>query len=149
MLPIHEAKLGPTHPFVGKTLHLLAQLGEKHRDVAMSALLAAQAHLIAGKYAEALPLVDLMQNAHPDFGIALQPLGSAQTRANKDSDALVTHQRIVALLQKTLGPDHLQTAQAQLNLAMSLRTAKRCTDARPTCSRCSRPSCASAKQRLL
>ena len=118
---------------------LVAAYGEEHHDVALTVGMAAHVYLIAGRYDEAVPharrAAELMEKAsgpdHPDTATALNVLGAVLNRSGATDAALAAHERALAIRMRALGEKHLHTTQSQVNVAMALRTLRRCEESLP------------------
>jgi tetratricopeptide (TPR) repeat protein len=111
-LAILEARLGPDHPDVARSLN---NLGNALR--ARGELPAARSH-----YERALPILETQLGAdHPDTARVLNNLGAVLGGLGELHPARDAHQHAQAILEARLGPDHPETASNLDNLGLVLR----------------------------
>jgi tetratricopeptide (TPR) repeat protein len=107
-----EARLGPDHPDVGRSLNNLGN--------ALRGLGDLRAALHAHQRAQAILQARLGPD-HPDVGRSLNNLGGVLGGLGELPAALDAHQRARAILDARLGPDHPDAASSLDNLGIVLR----------------------------
>jgi CHAT domain-containing protein/Tfp pilus assembly protein PilF len=93
----------------------------------------------AGKYAEAIPLVERYAEAmkarhgpdHPEYSNALNGLARLQRAADRLADAELSMRRALAIDEKIFGPDHPNVAVKLHNLAVVLQATNQLAEAEP------------------